>query len=1460
MSALDLNQSLIRAQADASAGDWGRAAAGLSMDIQVEAALDRGIKLEIGASAMAELSASFRKFLAADAEVRATASARLKGQLQAPLDLFTEAGMALRLQAVAELSILGRLAIGLSIGDFLALANQDPRIQGIPFELLTIFLEEVDVQAGVTFKAAFSAMAYANLVISGRLIEDKVNNFPAGFTVAGEFGVGAKAGAGYQMFANMGFKDTGRAVRRTIDTLIDAAIREMQKHAPDATTRQMLFYFRTPAKMSLRAGFEVGLALAASAPTLAGDGANLAARTVQILMEELQRFILEQLTMLGTLLFQRALAELGITQSRWDATAAQREHFATLLRNPPPDPFDLTDSQNIVYWKNLIAAGATIAVELGDNDLVEAKWVESLAILWSAVQLTFAVTQRVSNAAARVSFLGTFDIGANTEIPAFSGELVANGAPPPSMIWQHINTALHHGPNEPLTQDHLVEYLVSDVIIRKLIDEFPELRIILTIVMGPESDSFVAAAQTILRNAGSFIHHNGTPDPQGTLVILADGLQAYIQERVEGELRPLLLNTIKNDETLVLYIDDVILSTLNFTVNTVFRRIISFGSGEITGRQALREACSSICMKLFGRSLVVSYDVIMTYSLSQLSTQLLLQADKVDQSGGIAEQIAELIKAPTAEHDFIAEVMEDTLRIAAQVFTPLPDKSRARIRELLYSLIDTMPDHPDDKWLEGLAANRDIPPTTYDDMEELAREVGGLLAENLMQFLNLVLRRLAQKALEILNDYVEAGLEAIEQWLDQLEQVARAIYEWFLLLPQRFAALTAQIDAAIDNALAIVTDVPKLFVSPTLIAAIQKDYQKLVLAELSSHPVYKAMPDSIDIGTFRIPSKADVAKGVVNLIGDSIVSVFVHPLRNLGRTSLGSNQLELIEDVRDLVVTLRAVDARQNITDKVTDMVLDWFAKQVREVFDNKDPGMEITLPGIDLGFVGFPLKDLTSTVKSAVRSLGIFETLIHDLTNHVQAIVEGEEKEAALRLQEQAERVRQEEVKLLVAESQLTNLDVMILEPLAAAEYSGDLNIEIFLEGAPLSYLGLGEAVLPRITVLLNGEQLELDKFTVEEHKMPSDSNDRSASELRDIIRTIEKIGNLSPAEREAVLRDTTQRLDIIERAVPSITRQVRYQPGDNLDLFGRMVHGDNNADLKNHSYMELVRLNMNSRIAQRRDALPLGDSQRSTNREDIMRTPLPIPLSQASLDSRQTRTNDAQELINRTGYVRSVSHQPATHTSRPVPDRTIITERDNARIDDTRNNDKFSVDPALIGRIITIGGRHDLFANAGHGLILRRRIPITALMEGINTLAVAITNGATVIENGRKRSFRIEEAVSFIATPPTSGIRSNRVVDEPFPPLPELLRRAMEREEELKRTGTAPSTTPPADGEGRPQPNNYMYCLPSRTDRHHQCQLGVKAMQEVLQSRIHLLTQYREAVKKNAMQPYRLSTGDDS
>ena len=122
-----------------------------------------------------------------------------------PLDLFDEAGIAVRLQAVAEAAAGVQLGIGLAIEDFLALAGNDPRLRGAPLELLKIFLDELTVQGGVMAKAAAAAMAYANLVATGSFIK-RGSRLP-GFTIAAEAGVGLKAGAGFRVFARFGVDD-----------------------------------------------------------------------------------------------------------------------------------------------------------------------------------------------------------------------------------------------------------------------------------------------------------------------------------------------------------------------------------------------------------------------------------------------------------------------------------------------------------------------------------------------------------------------------------------------------------------------------------------------------------------------------------------------------------------------------------------------------------------------------------------------------------------------------------------------------------------------------------------------------------------------------------------------------------------------------------------------------------------------------------------------------------------------------------------------------------------------------------------------------------------------------------------------------------------------------------------------------------------------------------------------------
>src|ERR1043165_713085 len=115
----NLSQSLVSGSANYAASDWGSFSASGKLNLLASAELRRGFNVGLGAESLVELSGNVRKFLAADLDAQASAAARVQAQVQVPLDLFGEAGLAIRLQAVAEAAVGITLGIGLSVGDFL---------------------------------------------------------------------------------------------------------------------------------------------------------------------------------------------------------------------------------------------------------------------------------------------------------------------------------------------------------------------------------------------------------------------------------------------------------------------------------------------------------------------------------------------------------------------------------------------------------------------------------------------------------------------------------------------------------------------------------------------------------------------------------------------------------------------------------------------------------------------------------------------------------------------------------------------------------------------------------------------------------------------------------------------------------------------------------------------------------------------------------------------------------------------------------------------------------------------------------------------------------------------------------------------------------------------------------------------------------------------------------------------
>jgi len=444
-------RKLLTAGAGYNAGDWASVGAEASLDFLAVANLNRGVDIGNGVEALAQLDGAIRQYIAADVHSQAHAVARVRAQVQMPLDLFDEAGIAVRLQAVAEAAVGVELAIGLDVGDFLVLAGSDPRLRGAPLAMLKIFLDEFTIQGGVMAKAAASAMAYANLVATGSF--GKRGAQLPGFTIAAEAGVGLKAGAGFRVFARFGVDDPRKLIRRTIDLAVDETLAAIVVELP-ATVRPLVAEATVPLKIGLRCAFELGSALAENAGAYsAADQGKLALRVAQAGLEELQRFVFERAIEFASQQLRVVLRDLPFGDAAWTATRVKRQAFADRLRALPEDPFEASDD-NRTYWKNVVTDAANLAAALAGSAPMPSAVKEPLAIIWAGAQLLMKSVERISVATARASAIGAPAVGTTA---AFDGELPVAPAP----VRTQINAALGNASSAPVRQADAIMYLLQ---------------------------------------------------------------------------------------------------------------------------------------------------------------------------------------------------------------------------------------------------------------------------------------------------------------------------------------------------------------------------------------------------------------------------------------------------------------------------------------------------------------------------------------------------------------------------------------------------------------------------------------------------------------------------------------------------------------------------------------------------------------------------------------------------------------------------------------------------------------------------------------------------------------------------------------------------------------------------------------------------------------------------------------
>jgi len=1052
------------------ATDWAQAGGNAQVTIAAGAQVARGINFDLGISALANVDAGVGKFLSAELSGQASAAASVTAQIQVPMNLFGEIGFAVRLQAIAELAAAVQVGLGLKIGDFLELAEQDQQMRGLPIELLKVFLSEVNIKAGVYAKAALTAQAYAQLVVTGTAIAQPTKNIKPGFNIVAGAGVGLKAGAGFRVFAAMEIDDFSRFVARSVDVLVEKACDELKDNLPsDSVAARILLDAARPLfKTVLRTSYELGEYLALNAPAATASGAqDVALRCAQVALEEGQRFLLKGLTDAGFSALEATLRTwvATLSQTQWDRTLSARRSLASHLQAFPAEPFEGTPA-NETYWNTLVARLVDLtAAALGST--VDAQTQRLISVLWSAAQLALVANRRVVRADAHLSVIGQPPRQAKA---AFSGKLKTQ---PPTLVRDHIRSSLPSPPAAgALKLDHIVEFLAADAALDFLRQHHSGVDRFLTAMTGPLGSAANDVGRTILRNIGSVVASgSGQPDAQATLAAIADGLRTFMSEHIHGELAPVLRNRLASRPDLRSYFDEVFLPTTDFTLETVFAVVLDW-SRRGADREALKEALSGVLMKLVGRSLVVTTDIMLATAQAQMHGILNGLADSVDAPNGIVKQLSKVANLPVPVSE-IAELTADALRIGAEVLGPLDEAQRSKIRSLMYEVIDPMPSTAGAGFLQELGDGAFIP--NNDAMMALAAELAAIGGERFLQFVAKLIELIGTKILEELAEVLEAAQRQVEQWVDDAQQALEGMQRQLGQLLADIERLAREVaehfDQAAESLLGALT--------PLATRSGRRKFKSKLAAEI----VDQALAALTDNHVYRTFAPPDLRRAMRGMARDAVEQALDNDVIDDVLDIVGGLAEELdsiIDDVRELDPDRDLAQQIGNLViNRLTDAIYDTLGRDphIRVAFDVDVLGVRYR---ISLGRVDVPVEAIVDGLRRTVRDLDAFEDAVRDAAQPLSSAFTKE-----VRLQEvEAERAdvdaKSERLRRQRTAVEAAPRGVRILSPTPGVAANGEVRIRIEVQGLSR------EAVLDEddrpdsVHVFLNGRELPLTSFSV--------------------------------------------------------------------------------------------------------------------------------------------------------------------------------------------------------------------------------------------------------------------------------------------------------------------------------------------------------------------------------------------
>ncbi|GGG13108.1 hypothetical protein GCM10010912_66940 [Paenibacillus albidus] len=578
-----------------------------------QGSLRRGVNYQLGAQAVAQINILLNKW----AELKILGSAEVsllaQVQIQTPLDLFEEAGLAGRLQAVLKAAVAAGLSMNMTVGDLLEVLKAKPSGRGLSGELIELLLEESGIEGFLYAQFAVGFMAYANFVILGSLHKTPALE-EAGFQFVYEAGMGFIAGGGYRGGVHLKFPDPGKLVSRYGGRLIDGIVNKAI-----GTQQEQALMLGAMLRIGVKSAYEASRQLNEGTGI---DAEKLAQTVLTLIGGQFQSLFFSSA---GLFFKEEVLRLIGLAS----LPAEQTSEVIQILRG-----FDAFESVpgNHAIFSRLDSLAAFI-----QNEQIQKDFVRNVSALW--------VSALFSPLAAQAAETAT--------VPKFTALL--SDQPTPAMQ-SLINTELNRPAETNLNQQDLLTFLLDKplTVVLQHVDNIREI----TAILNPAvSGTAQEDAMKYLFDPSFLVPATGESF-KSILGAINQAFDHYVDTEISAR-QTAISNTLAGEEEIRILFEQALIPCIQLASDVLIPAIID--GFEHFDKETMEEALSSVLLTMLGRSVIHIVGGIQTSINNQIGGLL----------RSAASQTASIL-GPLGAQEILKRPLEEAVKIIADMVAPLP--------------------------------------------------------------------------------------------------------------------------------------------------------------------------------------------------------------------------------------------------------------------------------------------------------------------------------------------------------------------------------------------------------------------------------------------------------------------------------------------------------------------------------------------------------------------------------------------------------------------------------------------------------------------------------------------------------------------------------------------------------------------------------------------------------------------